>query len=118
VRVKEAVRTNASPFPDSFSSLIIGSAFSGFFEQFPLDSLLFPVEDGRRFFIIFPFFKFPNDTFLFYHTFKAFDSLFQHLIIIDDDMRQLHHLLSRDGQDKNSRARFKIHRGSETGPLD
>jgi hypothetical protein len=66
--------------------LVFGLAFAGFLHQLALNSLLFPVQDGGRFFIIFPLFIFPNDAFLFNHTLKPFDCLFQHLIVIHDNM--------------------------------
>jgi hypothetical protein len=69
--------------------LIIVFAFPGFFHQFPRDRLLFPVEDSGGFFIVFPFFEFPDDAFFFHHTFKTFNGFFKHLVIIYDDMSQM-----------------------------
>jgi hypothetical protein len=69
--------------------LIIVFAFPGFFHQFPRDCLLFSVEDSGGFFIIFPFFEFPDDAFFFHHAFKTFNGFFKHLVIIYDDMSQM-----------------------------
>lgn len=66
--------------------LVFGFTLAVFFHQLALDSLLFPVQDGGRFFIIFPLFIFPNDAFLFNHTFEPLDCLFQHLVVIHDNM--------------------------------
>jgi hypothetical protein len=74
--------------PLRFPFLIFGAAFSGFFKQFPLNRLLFPVEDSGGFLKIFPFFKFPDDAFFFHHPFKPFDGFFQHLVVVNDNMRQ------------------------------
>jgi hypothetical protein len=69
--------------------LIIAFASSGLFHQFPANSLFFPVEDRGGFLVVFPFFKFPDDAFFFHHPLKTFNGLFQHLVIIYDDMSQM-----------------------------
>jgi hypothetical protein len=68
--------------------LILRAAFAGLLHKFPLDSLLFPVQNDRRLFVILPFFKFPYDAFLFHHTLETFDGFFQKLVVIYHDVGQ------------------------------
>jgi hypothetical protein len=65
---------------------ILGPALSGFFHQFTGNGFLFPVEDGRGFFIVFPLFEFPDNAFLFHHAFETFDGLLQHFVVVNDNM--------------------------------
>jgi hypothetical protein len=88
-------------FPSGFALLIFGAAFSVFFKQLSLNCLLFPVEDGGGFFIVFPFFKFPDDAFFFHHPFEPFDGFFQHLAVVNDNMRQKISPPFPKGQNKN-----------------
>jgi hypothetical protein len=69
--------------------LIIVFALSGFFHKLSGNRLLFPVEDCGGLLVVFPFFKFPDDAFFFHHPLKTFNGLFQHLVIIYDDMSQM-----------------------------
>ena len=72
-----------------YIKLIIIPALSGLFHQFPRDGLFFPVKDCRGLFVVFPFFKFPDDAFFFNKPLKTFDCFFQHFVIIYDDMSQM-----------------------------
>lgn len=74
--------------------LVFRFSLPGFFHQLPLNRLFLPVEDSGGFFIVFPLFVLPDDAFLFYHALKTLNSLFQHLVVVNDNMGQVNHLPS------------------------
>lgn len=71
---------------DSPIILVFGFTLAVFLHQLALNGFFLPVEDSGRFFIIFPLFIFPNDTFFFNHPLKSFDCLFKYLVVVYNNM--------------------------------